>query len=197
MTQAERDRLMTLKQAKKRVITQCQAAEELGLSVRQVKRLLKELKKRGDRAVTHGLRGKPSNNKMEEEIREAAVRILRQDVYRGFGPTRASEYLAHKHGLEVSRETVRRWMVDAKLWRPHRQRLEEVHLYRARRSRCGGLVPWDNSEHALLGGRGERLSLIHMIDDATSELTARFVRHDSTEENQRLLWMYLEQHGRA
>jgi transposase len=196
MTQAERDRLVTLKQAKKRVITQGQAAEELGLSVRQVKRLLKELKKRGDRAVTHGLRGKPSNNKIEDEVREAAVTILRQDVYRGFGPTLASEYLANKHGMEVSRETVRRWMVDAGLWRPHPQRLEEVHLYRARRSRCGELVQWDTSEHDWLEGRGERLYLIAMIDDATSRLYARFVRSDSSEENLRTLWEYLERYGR-
>jgi hypothetical protein len=41
-----------------------------------------------------------------------------------------------------------------------------------------------------------KMYLIHMIDDATSDLTARFVRHDSTEENMRLLWSYVEQHGR-
>jgi hypothetical protein len=58
------------------------------------------------------------------------------------------------------------------------------------------MVQWDTSEHAWLEGRGEKLYLIHMIDDATSELTARFVRHDSTEENMRLLWSYLERHGR-
>jgi hypothetical protein len=57
-------------------------------------------------------------------------------------------------------------------------------------------VPWDTSEHGWLEGRGERLYWIHMIDDATSELTARFVRHDSTEENMRLLWHYVERHGR-
>ena len=58
------------------------------------------------------------------------------------------------------------------------------------------MVQWDTSEHDWLEGRGEKLYLIHMIDDATSELTARFVRHDSTEENMRLLWSYLVQHGR-
>src|SRR5580692_7245402 len=60
MTQADRDRLVTLRKAKKRLITQKQAAEELELSVRQVKRLVYALKKRGDKAVIHGLRGKPS-----------------------------------------------------------------------------------------------------------------------------------------
>src|ERR1700722_816360 len=57
MTQADRDRLVTLRKAKKRLITQRQAAEELDLSVRQVKRLLYGLKKHGDKSVGHGLRG--------------------------------------------------------------------------------------------------------------------------------------------
>jgi hypothetical protein len=65
MTQAERDRLVALKKAKKKLITQCEAAEELGLSVRHVKRLIYALKKHGDKAVVHGLRGKPSHRKIE------------------------------------------------------------------------------------------------------------------------------------
>jgi hypothetical protein len=79
MTQADRDRLVTLKKAKKRLITQREAAEESGLSIRQVKRLLKELKKRGDRAVTHGLRGKPSNRKTDGKTQQNAVVILSLD----------------------------------------------------------------------------------------------------------------------
>ena len=50
MEQADRDWLVTLKKAKKKLITQRAAAEELGLSIRQVKRLLYGLKKRGDKA---------------------------------------------------------------------------------------------------------------------------------------------------
>jgi hypothetical protein len=57
-------------------------------------------------------------------------------------------------------------------------------------------VQWDTSEHDWLEGRGEKLYLIAMIDDATSRLFARFVRHDSTEENMKLLWSYLEKFGR-
>jgi transposase InsO family protein len=58
------------------------------------------------------------------------------------------------------------------------------------------LVQWDTSEHDWLEGRGEKLYLIAMIDDATSRLFARFVRHDSTEENMKLLWGYVEKFGR-
>lgn len=196
MTQADRDRLVTLKKAKKKLITQREAAEELRLSVRQVKRLLQALKKQGDKAAIHGLRGRPSNNGMAAEIRQQALAILSWDVYRGFGPTLASEYLAKKHAIAASRETVRKWMRSAGLWRAQKQRVEEAHLFRPRRSRCGELVQWDTSHHDWLEGHGEPVSLISMIDDATSRLFARFVRHDSSEENRRLLGSYLERYGR-
>jgi hypothetical protein len=196
MTQAERDRLVTLKKAKKKVITQREAAEELGLSLRQVKRLLYGMKKRGDKAVVHGLRGKPSNRRMEESTEKEAVKILSAPVYQGFGPTLAAEYLEKKHGIEASKETVRQWMIRGKLWRAKRERVQQVHGWRPRRSRLGELVQWDTSVHDWLEGRGEKLYLIAMIDDATSRLFARFVRHDSTEENMRLVWSYLKQYGR-
>jgi Integrase core domain len=196
MTQADRDRLLTLRKAKKRLITQKQGAEELGLSVRQVKRLLYALKKRGDKAVIHGLRGKPSNQRIGKSVEEEAMQILSADLYKGFGPTLASEYLADKHDIEVSKETVRQWMIRAKLWRAKEQKVKAVHVWRARRSRFGELVQWDTSEHDWLEGRGEKLYLIAMIDDATSRLFARFVRHDTTEENMKLLKSYVEKFGR-
>src|SRR5579864_5654441 len=196
MTQADRDRLVTLKKAKKKLITQREAAEELGLSIRQVKRLLYALKKRGDKAVVHGLRGKPSKRRIEERIEQEAVKILSAPVYEGFGPTLAAEYLDKKHGIQASKETVRKWMIVGKLWRAKKERVKQVHVWRPRRSRFGELVQWDTSEHDWLEGRGERLYLIAMIDDATSRLFARFVRHDSTEENMKLLWSYVEKFGR-
>ena len=196
MTQAERDRLVTLKKAKKKLITQREAAQELGLSVRHVKRLLFALKKQGDRAVVHGLRGKASNRKIEEKVEREAVKILSAPVYAGFGPTLAAEYLQNKHGIEASKETVRQWMMRAKLWRGKKAEVRQVHIWRPRRSRFGELVQWDTSDHDWLEGRGEKLYLIAMIDDATSRLFARFVRHDSTAENMKLLWGYLEKFGR-
>jgi transposase len=196
MTQADRDRLVTLKKAKKRLITQRDAAEELGVSIRQVKRLLYALKKRGDKVVVHGLRGKPSRRKIAESIEKQAVKILSAPVYAGFGPTLAAEYLEKKHGITASKETVRKWMIGGKLWRAKKEKVPQVHTWRPRRSRSGELVQWDTSEHDWLEGRGEKLYLIAMIDDATSRLFARFVRHDSTAENMKLLWSYVEKFGR-
>ena len=96
-TQAERDRLVALKKAKKKLITQKQAAEELGITQRHVRRLLRELKRRGDKVVSHALRGLPSNRKLSADIEQEAVTILSQPLYRGFGPTLAAEYLAKKY----------------------------------------------------------------------------------------------------
>ena len=196
MTQKERDRLVALKKAKKKLITQKQAAAEMGLSERQVRRMLRKLKKRGDRAVMHAARGRTSNRKIAEEKREKAIQVLSQEVYRGFGPTLAAEYLAKKHNLQIGRETLRGWMITAKLWRAKPKRVEKVHTWRVRRSRCGELVQWDTSEHDWLEGRGPKLYLISMMDDASSGMLARFVEHDSSEENMRLLASYLEKNGR-
>src|SRR5215831_11222941 len=87
-------------------------------------------------------------------------------------------------------------MMQAGLWRGRKQKVEAIHEWRSRRSSRGELVKWDTSEHDWLEGRGEKLYLIHMIDDATSELVARFVPSDSTAPNMRLLWTYLERRGR-
>src|SRR5207248_1200479 len=98
--------------------------------------------------------------------------------------------------IDVIRETVRQWMIDAKLWRAHKQRVEKIHEWRQRRSRFGELVQWDTSPHDWLEGRGEEMLLINMIDDATSQWFARFVSSDSTVENMNLLERYLKKHGR-
>jgi hypothetical protein len=129
------------------------------------------------------LRGRTSNRKIDQDFRDRAIALLKQDVYRGFGPTLASEYLAKKHDIQASKETVRKWMREAGLWSARNRRLVEVHLWRERRERFGELVQWDTSEHDWLEGRGDRIYLIKMIDDATSRLFARFVRSDSSSEN--------------
>src|ERR1017187_6865394 len=196
MTQRDRDRLIALKKAKKGLITQRQAALKIGQTERHIRRLLVKLKREGDQAVVHGRRGKRSNRRLEEKSQAKAVAILGQEKYRGFGPTLASEYLSKHHQITVSRETVRAWMIEGRLWQSRKQKVEKVHPWRQRRSRCGELVQWDTSEHPWLEERGPKLYLISMIDDATSRLQARFVLHDSTAENMRLLWSYLEKYGR-
>jgi transposase-like protein len=200
MSAKERDRLKVLHEVKQRHITQKQAAAELGLSVRWVRKLLVRQRMRGDGALRHGLRGRVSNRKTPEAVKRRVVELYRKQkqakLWHDYGPTLAAEELAEQHGIEVSRETLRQWLIEAQLWRRQRARVEHVHVWRARRARYGELVQWDTSEHDWLEGRGEKLYLIAMIDDATSRLSARFVAHDSTEENLGQLRHYIEQHGR-
>ena len=160
-----------------------------------MRRLLRKLRRKGDQAVIHELRGRASNRKLSAEMERQAIATLSDPVYQGFGPTLAAEYLHKLHQITVSKETLRQWMAKAGLWRTH-ARAVEVHQWRPRRSRCGELVQWDTSTHDWLEGRGEQIYLISMIDDATSRLFAQFVRHDTSEENRLLLRSYLEQYGR-
>ena len=195
MSQKERDRLQVLQEAKQRHITQREAAGQMGVSERWVRKLLARMRKEGDRAVIHRLRGRSSNRKIPDGVRKKVVGLVERE-YRDFGPTLASEYLAERQRVRVSRETLRGWMIQAQLWKPRRARIERLHTWRPRRAQCGELVQWDTSEHDWLEGRGEKLYLIAMIDDATSRAGARFVRHDSTPENLRLLRSYLRRWGR-
>src|SRR5271154_6794119 len=112
MTQRDRARLVALKKAKKGLITQREAAEEIGQSERHVGRLLGRLKGKGDSALVHALRGRQSNRRLDEKTRQKALEILGRDVYHGFGPTLAAEYLDSKHGIQAGRETVRKWMIE-------------------------------------------------------------------------------------
>ena len=172
MTQGERDRLVTLKKAAQRKITQQEAAQELGVSVRHVRRLVRRLRDEGDKSVIHGLKGNVSNRSIAQKTKKKAIGILSAPVYEGFGPTLAMEYLRDKHKIPVSKETVRKWMTAAKLWRAGRVKEKKAHCWRPRRSRYGELVQWDTSNHDWLEGRGEKLYLIAMIDDATSHQPA-------------------------
>jgi transposase-like protein len=116
--------------------------------------------------------------------------------YAGFGPTLAAEYLAKKHGIEASKETVRQWMIGGKLWRAGKQKVKQDSRMATAAEPVWRTGAVGHQRARLAGGAREKLYLIAMIDDATSRLFARFVRHDSTEENMKLLWSYVEKFGR-
>ena len=101
------------------------------------------------------------------------MKILSAPVYQGFGPTLATEYLNKKHGIEVSKETVRQWMMAEGLWQSKGRKLREVHSWRPRRSHYGELVQWDTSDHNWLEGRCEPVHhLVRMIDEKSAALRA-------------------------
>jgi len=195
MSTKDRDRLKVLHEVKGGHLTQRAAAGQLGVTDRWVRKLLVRVKKEGDGGVVHRLRGKESNRRLPESLRTKVLKLVKAK-YRDFGPTLACEYLAQDDGVEVSKETLRQMLIAAGLRRGKRRRVEEVHGWRPRRSCRGELVQWDTSVHDWLEGRGPRLYLVAMIDDASSQAYGRFVEQDSTEENLRVLWGYLERWGR-
>src|SRR3989442_1972083 len=138
MSQRDRDRLKVLHEAEKGHVTQKQAGEQLKLSDRWVRTVVARLRKEGDGGILHRLRGRASKRKIAEAVRNKAVRWVKRE-YGDFGPTLAAEYLGKEHGLEVSKETLRKWLIAAGVWKRKRRRVEEIHVWGARRGRCGGV----------------------------------------------------------
>jgi len=196
MSQEERDRLDWLKRARDKKMTQREVAERMGVSQRWVRKLLKRMKREGDRVVVHGARGRPSNRKIAATTQAQALALLQQPDWHDFGPRFACEQLAKRHCIEVSDETLRGWMIQAGLWKSRGRKLEDVHCWRARRSAFGELVQWDTSEHDWLEGRGAVRYLVKLIDDATSWSWGRFVERDAAPFNMAVLWEYIEKNGR-
>ncbi len=161
------------------------AAQVLGLSQHQVQRLIRE---------RHKLRGRLSNNRISDLKRDYVLSLIRQD-YPDFGPTLAAEKLTERHGIRVSSETLRKWMIADGIWQSRAQR-RRVHQPRFRREALGELIQIDGSEHRWFEDRVPACTLLVFIDDATGALMhLRFVRSESTESYFAALTDYLHEHG--
>ncbi len=195
MSAREREKLKVMNGLSTGKLSQRVAAEVLQLSVRHVRRLLRRYESEGDAGLVHRSRSRPSANRLSDEVRRRVVELLKGD-YEGFGPTFAAEKLSVRNGIDVSRETVRKWMVEEGLWKPRRKRVRH-RQWRARKSCRGELVQMDTSVHAWLEERafGKQM-LIAMIDDATSRLYARFFETDSTRTNMTIIRDYIRKYGR-
>jgi hypothetical protein len=148
----------------------------------------------GGAALIHKARGRTATNRFNIGVRDYALELVRQN-YRDFGPTLAAEVLLERHGVEVSRETLRKWMAEAGLWLSRRQR-RTFHQPRLRRESYGELVQIDGSEHRWFEDRAEPCTLLVFIDDATSKLMQlHFVPSESTASYFEALHGYLNSHG--
>jgi hypothetical protein len=196
MSAKERDRLKVMAALAEGRLKQVDAARLIKLTVRQVRRLEERYARQGDAGLVHQSRGRPSNRRTATATREEVLARVRAD-YADFGPTLASEKLAQRDRLSVSRETLRQWMVKEGLWEV-RQRGQHVHLWRPRRSCAGELVQMDTSEHDWFEGRGEiEPVLITVIDDATGKTVSRFYPGDTTLANLDVIGRYVRRYGRA
>ena len=156
----------------------------------QTQRILKRYQDGGGAALIHKARG--ASNRINVGVRDYALELVRQN-YRDFGPILATEAL--RHGLEVSRETLRKWMVESGLWLSRKQR-RSFHQPRLRREHYGELIQIDGSEHRWFEDRADPCTLLVFIDDATSKLMQlRFVPSESTDSYFQALRGYLQSHG--
>src|SRR5947199_6364320 len=152
----DRDRLKVLHEVKGGHLTQGAAARQLAISDRWVRKLLVRIKKEGDGGIVHRGRGRRSNRRLPESLRTKTLKLV-QAQYRDFGPTLACEYLAKDHEVEVSKETLRQWLIGAGLRHVKRRKVEGVHVWRPRRSCRGERGQWDTAGHGGVEGRGRRL----------------------------------------
>jgi len=179
MSSRELERLHIVHKVIDHEITQKRASSMLALSERQVRRLVKSVRESGDGGIIHRGRGRPSNRRHPEPVRQQVLGLCRRK-YRDFGSTFASEKLLEDDGLKVNRETLRQWRLAAGLLEPKGKKRPHRH-WRKRKNCYGEMVQMDGSHHAWLEDRGPELVLMGYIDDATGEVYGQFHEYEGTE----------------
>ena len=193
MTQKELKRLHIIKQVLEKKLKQIEAAEMLGLSSRQIRRIVKRIREEGEKGIIHRLRGQPSHRRLPKQIKNKVIALYRKK-YQGFGPTLASEKLLEIDKIKISDETLRLWLIEKGEWQKQR-RYKKHRSWRQRKHYFGEMVQMDGSHHDWFEGRGEKCVLIGYIDDATSIRFARFYAYEGTMPAFDSLKRYIKRYG--
>jgi transposase len=193
MSRREAKRLHILHQALERKLTQREAAGLLGLSDRQVRRLVKRVRAEGDEGICHRARGRPSNHRIPKRVKARTLKLFREE-YGDFNLAHATEKLEEVHGIRITDETLRCWLKAAAL--PYKKRRARQHRqWRERKAHCGELVQIDGSHHDWFEGRGPACVFLGYIDDATSTVWGRFYGYEGTWPALDSLKRYIRQAG--
>lgn len=196
MSTKEANRISNLEKVSHKEIKQKKAASILGLSVRQVRRLVRRFVQEGAAGMPHRLRGIPGNRKADQLVIDAAIAAVRMR-YADFSVTMMHEKVVTSHGFLYSRETLRRGLVSVGLWHPKRQPHPVLHQLRERRAAEGELVQADGSPHAWFEDRGSVCTLLVFIDDATGKLLhLELVESETTNAYFGATGRYLKAHGK-
>lgn len=196
MSRKEIDQVSIFEKLKNKGIKQSDAAKMLDLSVRQVKRKIKDYRRIGAKCLIHGNRGKTGNRRIDEEKAKLAIELIKEK-YSDFGPTLAAEKLLEIHSLEFDHETLRRLMTKEGLWKVKIVRTITKHFWRERKPCFGEMVQLDGSPHDWFEGRAEKCTLIAFIDDATSQiLWLEFAKSESVESLMKSTRSYIETYGK-
>ena len=197
MSTKELSRFEVFTQVKNRQLKKMKAARILGISPRQVRRLLKRFDFEGAKGLISKKLGISSNNQVSQEQKNLVLSFLKHGDHHDFGPTLTHEYLVEEGRLKISVSSVRNIMIQNGLWHPNKIKELIIHPLRPRRARMGELIQLDGSEHDWFEGRGNRCTLLVFIDDATSEtLHLKFVKSENTFDYLDATREYVEKHGR-
>ena len=196
MSTKEINKLEVMQRLTRKELRQKEAAEMLGISIRQIKRILRTYRQEGAQGIVSKRRGRESNNRLRKEVKQKVLDLL-MGKYRGFGPTLACEKMEEVEGLKISDESVRQIMIGEGLWKSRKARKENTHQMRERRACFGELVQIDGSPHAWFEERGAACTLLVLIDDARGQLVGlRFAEQESFHSYVQVVKPYLEQYGR-
>jgi transposase len=178
MAQHELRRLHVIRKAIDKVITQNDASEVIGISVRQVQRMVARVRLEGDKGIIHKSRGRVSNRSIPDATRRKVLSLFKS-TYHDFGPTLASEKLFERDKIKINDETLRLWLREEGV--PYKERKKRPHRqWRERKAHYGQMVQMDGSHHAWLEDRGPGCVFMGYIDDATGKPFGRFYTHEGT-----------------
>jgi transposase len=196
MSQKELHRLEAVQKVKDDRLSVSNAAKLLSISRSHMHRLLQAYDREGSGGLVSKKRGRPSNRRYPEAFRNTVLDIVREH-YHDFGPTLACEKLAERHGIGISKETLRQWMTEAGLWTSRQERRKHLHQPRNRRECFGELVQIDGSHHWWFEDRGPKCALLVFIDDATGKLLhLRFATSENTFDYFHAAKAYLQDWGK-
>lgn len=180
MSKKELKRLPIIHRVMEKRLSQVKAAEMLGLSDRQIRRLLEKIKAGGDSAIVHGNRGRQSPLKFSKEFEDKIIGIIEKRYY-DFGPVFAAEKLLECEKIKISKEKLRQLMIEHNIDYPRKKKKKgSIHQWRERKHCRGEMVQMDGSEHNWLEDRGPRIVLMGYIDDASGQIFARFYDYEGT-----------------
>jgi transposase len=177
-SQRELKRLHVVQKVIEGALKQTEAAEMLALSIRQTGRITHRVKDEGAQGVVHRSRGRESNRKLPQKVKDQVLGLYRQH-YEGFGPTLAQEKLLERDGIRISDETLRLWLIEAELWKKKRKGRQH-RQWRPRKDRYGQMIQADGSHHDWFESRGPACVFMGYIDDATGKVYGRFYEYEGT-----------------
>lgn len=196
MNKAELEQVGIFERLVKKELKQKEGAKILDLSIRQVKRKVKEYRKSGAASLVHGNRGKESNRVTDKEKAQQAIGLIKKH-YSDFGPTLASEALEERHGIIINHETLRKLMIKEGIRKSRYKKAVVKHFWRERKECFGEMVQLDGSPHHWFEDRADPCTLIAFIDDATSQiLWLEFTKSESTESLMKSTRSYIEKFGK-